>query len=178
MYLLKISRGSPPALALAVAVTTMPAGAQTLTTHRIPAALANEAVVGAVAACTAQGFSITATVIDADAQRIAMLRSDAASVHTFEASWGKAYTALGFAPIYKLESSAELAARLAQFTTRQPPGPLPFQAPTGMIFRGGGLTIKIGDEVIGAIGVGGAPTGEADEACARAGLDKIRDRIR
>jgi uncharacterized protein GlcG (DUF336 family) len=47
-----------------------------------------------------------------------------------------------------------------------------------MIFRAGGLTIKLGDEVIGAIGVGGAPSAEADEACARTGLDKIRDRIR
>jgi uncharacterized protein GlcG (DUF336 family) len=47
-----------------------------------------------------------------------------------------------------------------------------------MIFRAGGLTIKLGDEVIGAIGVGGAPSAEADESCARAGLDKIRDRIR
>lgn len=80
---------------------------------------------------------MTATVIDADAQRIAMLRGDTAGVHTFEASWGKAYTAVGFAPL-----------------------------------------LKLGDEVNGAIGVGGAPSAEADEACARAGLDKVRDRIR
>jgi uncharacterized protein GlcG (DUF336 family) len=161
-----------------IIVMTAAVNAKTLIIHRIPAALANEAVVSAVEACTMQGFAVTATVIDADANRIAMLRSDSASVHTFEASWGKAYTALGFAPIYKLGSSGELAARLAQITARQPPGTLPFQPPPGMIFRAGGLTIKVGDEVIGAIGVGGAPTGEADEACASAGLDKIRDRIR
>ena len=47
-----------------------------------------------------------------------------------------------------------------------------------MILRAGGLTIKLGEEVIGAIGVGGAPSAEADEVCARAGLDKIRNRIR
>jgi uncharacterized protein GlcG (DUF336 family) len=47
-----------------------------------------------------------------------------------------------------------------------------------MIGRAGGLTIKVGDEVIGSIGVGGAPSAEADEACAKAGLDKIRDRVR
>lgn len=147
-------------------------------THRIPAVLALEAVGAAVAACTAQGYGVTATVIDADAQRIAMLRGDTAGVHTFDASWGKAYTAVGFAPIARLDSSGELAARLAQFSARQPPGTLAFQPPEHMIFRAGGLTIKLGDEVIGAIGVGGAPTAEADEACARAGLDKIRDRIR
>ena len=94
------------------------------------------------------------------------------------ASWGKAYTAVGFAPILKLDSGGEVAERVAQFSARQPAGTLPFQPPEGMIFRAGGLTIKLGDEVIGAIGVGGAPTAQADEACARAGLDKIRDRLR
>lgn len=155
-----------------------PAPGQVLITHRIPAALAMEAVEAAVAACTQQGYGVTATVIDADAQRIAVLRGDTAGVHTFEASWGKAYTAVAFAPMLKLDSGGEVAARIAQFTARQPPGTLPFQPPEHMIFRAGGLTIKLGEEVIGAIGVGGAPSAEADEACARAGRDKIRDRIR
>lgn len=154
------------------------AHAQTLTTHRIPAALAVEAVEAAVAACTQQGYGVTATVIDADAERIAVLRGDTAGVHTFEASWGKAYAAVGFAPLAKVDSSGEVAARVAQFSARQPPGTLPFQPPEHMIFRAGGLTIKLGEEVIGAIGVGGAPTAEADETCAQTGLDKIRDRIR
>jgi len=155
--------------------------AQTLVTHRIPAMLAMEAVETAVASCTKQGYGVTATVIDTDAQRIAMLRGDTAGVHTFEASWGKAYTAVGFAPIFKLDSGGEVAERVAQqysATKLGAIGALPFQPPEGMIFRAGGLTIKLGDEVIGAIGVGGAPTAQADEACARAGLDKIRDRLR
>jgi hypothetical protein len=71
---------------------------QVLATHRLPAALALEAVAAAVAACAAQGYGVTATVIDVDAQRIAVLRGDTAGIHTFEASWGKAYTAVGFAP--------------------------------------------------------------------------------
>lgn len=151
--------------------------AQTLVTHRIPAMLAMEAVETAIASCTKQGYGVTATVIDSDAQRIAMLRGDTAGVHTFEASWGKAYTAVGFAPIFKLDSGGEVAERVAQQYSATSAGALPFQPPEGMIFRAGGLTIKLGDEVIGAIGVGGAPTAAADEACARAGLDKIRDRL-
>jgi uncharacterized protein GlcG (DUF336 family) len=151
---------------------------QVLATHRIPAALALEAVDTAVAACAARGYGVTATVIDVDAQRIAVLRGDTAGVHTFEASWGKAYTAVGFAPILKLDSSGKVGAALAQSSAGQPPGTLPFQPPEHMIFRAGGLTIKLGEEVIGAIGVGGAPSAGADEACARAGLDRIRDRIR
>ncbi|HUH85825.1 MAG TPA: heme-binding protein [Stellaceae bacterium] len=151
---------------------------QTLVTHSLPATLAMEAVEAAVAACTRQGFGVTATVIDADAQRIAVLRGGTAGVHTYDAAWGKAYTAVGFAPLVKVDSSGEVARRIAEFAARQPPGTLPFQAPEHMIFRAGGLTIKLGEEVIGAIGVGGSPTAEGDEACARAGLDKIRDRIR
>jgi uncharacterized protein GlcG (DUF336 family) len=152
--------------------------AEVLTTHRIPAALAVEAVTAAVNHCTAQGFAVTATVIDADAQRIAALRGDTAGQHTYDASWGKAYTAVGFAPLYNLDSSAEVGSRIASFLARQPAGTIPFQPPEHMIFRGGGLTIRFGSEVIGAIGVGGAPTGEADEACARAGLDRIKDRLK
>ena len=172
-----IARNLIAATALALGVAA-PVSAQTLVTHRIPAALAAEAVEAAVAACTQQGYGVTATVIDTDAQRIAMLRGDTAGAHTFEASWGKAYTAVGFAPILKQDSSGKVAAGIAQFAARQPPGTLPFQPPEHMIFRAGGLTIMLGEEVIGAIGVGGAPSAEADEACARAGLDKIRDRIR
>src|SRR5579872_7018574 len=114
-----------------------PAHGQTLATHRIPAALALEAVGAAVAACTAQGYGVTATVIDADAQRIAALRGDTAGVHTFEASWGKAYTAVGFAPMLKLDSSGKVAAGLARLSASQPPGTLPFQAPEHMILRAG-----------------------------------------
>ena len=91
---------------------------------------------------------------------------------------GKAYTAVGFAPLFKADSSGEVAERITRLAASQPPDTLPFQPPEHMIFRAGGLTIKLGDEVIGAIGVGGAPNAQADEACARAGLDKIRDRIR
>ncbi len=164
----------------ALAALQLPRGAaaEVLTTHRIPAALANEAVSAAVAACTLKGFGVTATVIDFDAQRIAVLRGDTAGVHTYQASWGKAYTAVGFAPMFKLDNNGELAARLAQFLARQPPGTIPFQTPEGMIFRAGGLTIKYGDEVIGSIGVGGAPSADGDEACAKAGLDQIRDRLK
>jgi uncharacterized protein GlcG (DUF336 family) len=47
-----------------------------------------------------------------------------------------------------------------------------------VMFFGGGVVIKIGDEVVGAIGASGAPGAQLDEACARAGLNKIRDRLK
>ena len=162
----------------AAAIAPHPSQAQTLVTHRLPASLAMQAVEAAVAACTQQGYGVTATVIDADAQRIADLRGDTAGVHTYEAAWGKAYTAVGFAPILHVDSGGEVADRIARFAAGQPSGTLPFQPTQHMIFRAGGLSIQVGDDVIGAIGVGGAPSAQADEACAKAGLDKIRDRIR
>jgi uncharacterized protein GlcG (DUF336 family) len=135
-------RLSKAGIAVVVAATLVGGGlehgyAQILVTHRIPAVLAMEAVEVAVSACGQQGYGVTATVIDADAERIAVLRGDTAGVHTFAASWGKAYTAVGFAPILKLDSGGEVAERVAQFSARQPAGTLPFQPPEGMIFRAG-----------------------------------------
>ena len=47
-----------------------------------------------------------------------------------------------------------------------------------LVLASGGVVIKVGDEVIGAIGVSGAPGGDNDAACAKAGLDKIKDRMK
>ena len=48
----------------------------------------------------------------------------------------------------------------------------------GFLLLGGGVPIKAGDEVIGAVGVGGAPGGHLDEQCAMAGIDKVRDQLK
>jgi uncharacterized protein GlcG (DUF336 family) len=166
-----------PASSLAVVVvllagTARPAAAEPLVTHRIPASLGAQAVTEAVAACAKQGYAVSANIIDVDARRVAMLRGDGAGAHTDDVSWGKAYAAVSYAPIYGFDSSRAAAGR------QQPPDAPPFQPPEHMVLRGGGLTIKFGGEVIGAIGVSGSPGAAHDEACARAGLDKIRDSIR
>ena len=149
-----------------------PTFAETLpATHRLPAALALEAVGEAVATCTNQGYRVTATVINPDGVRLALLHGDGSGLHTIEASYAKAFAAVSFAaPVLNLETSGQLGERFAQ----QPR----FQPPAGMLFRSGGVVIKLGNEVIGAIGVGGAPGANNDEVCARAGIDKIRDRIK
>jgi uncharacterized protein GlcG (DUF336 family) len=145
--------------------------AQTLVTHRIPAALALEAVGEAVATCAKEGYRVTATVINPDGVRIATLHGDGSGLHTIDASYAKAFAAVSFAaPVLNLETSGQLGERF-----QQQPG---FQPPAGMLFRAGGVVIKLADEVIGAIGVGGAPTANNDEVCARAGIAKVRDRIK
>jgi uncharacterized protein GlcG (DUF336 family) len=139
--------------------------AQALQTHRIPAALASEAASEAVAACAKQGYRETAVVIDADGATIAVLRGDGAGVHTLDSAHDKAYTAASF----KRDTLA-LAERKAEIADLMK---LPH-----VLFFGGGVTIKVGDEVVGAIGASGAPGAKLDDNCAHAGLARIQDRLK
>src|SRR5271156_4114475 len=70
--------------------------AQTLPTHRIPAALAMEAASEAVSACAKEGYRETAQVVDADGAIIATLRGDGAGIHSLDSALDKAYTAASF----------------------------------------------------------------------------------
>jgi uncharacterized protein GlcG (DUF336 family) len=145
------------------------AGAETLVTHRIPAALALEAVGEAVAACAKQGYAETAVLVDADGVRQAVLRGDGTGVHSLDSAFSKAYT------------SATLKANTLVVIERTKEDPLMVPSIAklpNMILNGGGVVIELNDEVIGAIGAAGAPGGELDEACAKAGLDKILSRLK
>ncbi len=142
------------------------AAAQTLPTHRVPAALAAEAASEAVAACAKDGYRETASVVDADGAAIATLRGDGAGIHSLDSALYKAYTAVSFkADTLALSARAKEDALVAL-------SKLPH-----VMFLGGGVVIKLGDEIIGAIGAAGAPGAQLDDACARAGLDKIKDRL-
>src|SRR5665811_1156216 len=70
--------------------------ADTLQTHRIPAALAMEAASETVAACARQGYRETAAVLDADGATIVTLRGDGAGIHTLDSAHDKAYTSVSF----------------------------------------------------------------------------------
>ena len=167
---MNVRRGLLTAATLgSIAVATASAFAQgLLSTHRVSAQLALEAVGAAVAQCASQGYFETAVVVDASGARQAMLRGDNAGVHTIDSATSKAYTSASFkAP------SAAVAERLLANPQGAQLGHLP-----GVLLLGGGLPIKIGDEVVGGIGAAGAPGGDKDEACAKAGLDKIADRLK
>jgi uncharacterized protein GlcG (DUF336 family) len=150
-------------LIAAGALTPLRAPAQTTPTHRIPAALAMEAANAVVASCAAQGYHETAVVLDADGVTIAVLRGDGTGAHTLHSAHDKAYTAASFKnDTLALSQRAEIA----------PLAKLPH-----VMFFGGGVVVKMGDEVVGAIGAAGAPGGKLDDACAHAGLTKIQDRL-
>ena len=136
--------------------------------HCIPAALAFEAASETVAACAKQGYRETAVVLDADGAIIAVLRGDGAGIHTIDSAHDKAYTAGSF----KSDTLA-LAERAKGEDSIAPLAKLPH-----VMFFGGGVVIKLSDEVIGSIGAAGAPGAKLDDGCAHAGLDKIRDRLK
>ena len=137
-------------------------------THRIPAALAVEAVAAAVAHCADQGYAETAVLVDADGVTQAVLRGDRAGSHTLDSAHDKAYTAATFkTDTLALAERAKTAPAFAALFTQLP----------HLILFGGGIVIKHGDEVIGAIGAAGAPGANLDAACASAGLDKITARL-
>jgi uncharacterized protein GlcG (DUF336 family) len=142
--------------------------AEALVTHRIPAALAAEAVTEAVASCAKQGYRETAIMLDTDGAIIAALRGDGAGIHTLDSAHDKAYTAVSF----KTDTLA-LADRAKGEGSIATLAKLPH-----VMFFGGGAVIKLGDEIIGAIGAAGAPGAKLDDACAHAGISKISDRLK
>jgi uncharacterized protein GlcG (DUF336 family) len=142
--------------------------ADTLPTHRIPAVLAAEAASEAVAACAKQGYHETAVVLDADGAIIAVLRGDGAGIHTIDSAHDKAYTSVSF----KTDTLA-LAERAKGEDSIAPLAKLPH-----VLFFGGGVAIKQGEEVVGSIGAAGAPGAKLDDSCAHAGLDKIREQLK
>jgi uncharacterized protein GlcG (DUF336 family) len=137
-------------------------------THKgLPLELAVEAARAAIAACKAQGYNVTVTVADRGGTPIVVLVGDGARYVTREVTRRRAYTAA----LWKIST--------AEFTKRYP-------TPTGfnpvvfdpqLVAGQGGVPINVGDDTIGAIAAAGAPGGDKDEACAIAGLDKIKDRL-
>lgn len=148
------------------------AHAQAIRSERtISLALANEAALAAVADCAAKGYTVTAAVVDRAAHLKAVARGDNAGPHTLDTSRRKAFTSAS------LRANTTALLELSQ----KNPGAANLGQIDGFLLLGGGLPIRVGDsrtgEVIGGIGVGGAPGGHLDDACAQAGIDKIKDRL-
>jgi uncharacterized protein GlcG (DUF336 family) len=144
-----------------------PASAQLLSHKDLSMATALTIATTAIETCKGQGYRVSATVVGRNGEVIAQLRGDDTGPHTTENSFKKAYTARTF----RIPSG--------EFVQRVKDNPT-----TGAVFltnivaAQGALPIKIGDEVIGAAGVSGAPGGEKDEACVKAGLDKVADQLK
>jgi uncharacterized protein GlcG (DUF336 family) len=131
--------------------------------------LANQIAAATVAACQANGYAVTAAVVDRAGGLRALHRADNAGPHTLEASsQAKAYTSA---------SAKNTTLAMMEGAQKNPAAANLVHIP-GFLLLGGGVPIKVGNEVIGAVGVGGAPGGHLDEQCAVAALDKVKDLLK
>ena len=163
------------ALLASAAFAASDAHAQGLvTTQKLSAALANELVGDAVAECIKKNYTVTAIVVDLDGVRQAVLRGDGAPIHTLDNAFYKAYSSASLTLSRKEDSTGAVAERMAKNApTTVPQTPLP-----NVTYARGGVAIMAGGNIIGGIGVSGAPGGQFDEECARAALSKIADRMK
>jgi uncharacterized protein GlcG (DUF336 family) len=157
------------ALIVTGVICTVPAlsRAELLLQKNLSAAAALNIINAAYESCLAQGYHVSVHVVGREGQVLAALRGDGASPHTYENSYRKAYTARTFR-----KSSGEFSQQVKD----NPNAPQVHLA--NVIAAQGALPIKVGDEVIGAVGVSGAPGGEKDEACSKAGIDKIAGELK
>ena len=130
----------------------------------LPLSLAIKAASAAADKCMQDGHRVSVAVVDRAGLLRAFVRTDGAGPHTVESSQKKAYTSASMRG--PTGNVAELIAKTPAVQGLQ-------QMNDKILFLAGGLSIEIAGEVVGGIGVGGAPGGHLDAACAQAGLDSI-----
>jgi uncharacterized protein GlcG (DUF336 family) len=162
--------------ALLLAATSSLAVAEQAAPARAPEmALALEAAQIAISTCLADNVKAAASIVDSAGLQKVFLAADGASRGAIESSTKKAFTANALKAatadvLEKMKTDQALAAKV--------------NADTALFVRPGGLPLMVGNDVIGAIGVGGAstlngvPGGERDAACAKAGIEKIKARLK
>jgi uncharacterized protein GlcG (DUF336 family) len=162
----RICRFAFSGLALA-AISAAPASAALIMHRDLSLSVAKTIAEAAVAACAAKTYAVSAVVVDRDGETIVEMRGDDAAPHTMENARRKAYTAMTFR-----QPTAEYAKKL------QDPNSVAHQQVTlpNVIAIPGGQPIKIGNEVVGGVGVSGSPG--VDDDCVNAGLDKVKDELK
>ena len=157
------------AITLSLALIGTAANAQAVRTEKnMSLELANQIAARSVAACAADGYNVTATVVDRAGTVRAVQRADNAGPHTLEASRLKAFTA----------ASAKNSTLALMEGAQKNPGAANLTHIPGYLLLGGGLPVKAGDEVIGAVGIGGAPGGHLDDKCAQAALEQVQNLLK
>jgi uncharacterized protein GlcG (DUF336 family) len=153
-------------LALTTTLSTAVAAQGLVTQKNILLAMAPTIAQAAVAQCESMGFKVSVTVVDRAGLPIVMLRADGAGLHTPEGAERKAYTARTFS-----QPSADFVKRLTER-----PETVGSRQYTRVLALAGGLPIKAGSEVVGAVGVSGSPG--KDDVGPQAGIDKVADQLK
>jgi len=152
------------ALASGSAVAAEPA---TISLKALTPETALKAAQAALAKCRADGFQVAVAVVDRSGLAQVMLRDRYAGAHTPETATNKAWTAVSF------RTNTTDLIRITQ----------PGQPSSGIrnlprvVAVGGGVMIEAGGSIVAGIGVSGAPGGDADDVCARAGIKAVADSL-
>jgi uncharacterized protein GlcG (DUF336 family) len=152
-----------------VALMAAPVHAEeaTVTYKSLSPDVALEAVQAALKQCRADGFQVAVAVVDRFGEPQVLIRDRFAGLPASRIATDKAWTALGFrastSDLAKSVESGQISSRLASLPR--------------ITMTAGGLMIEAGGTLLGAIGVSGAPGGDKDEACAKAGIAAIRDKL-
>ncbi len=151
--------------ALALAGATAMAQQATFQVRSLTPEAALKAARAALAACARNDHQVAVAVTDRAGHPLVMLRDRHAGPHTPQTATSKATTALHF----KLDTTSLARA------TRPGEAVAGIRHLPGVVAVGGGWPIEAGGSLVGAIGVSGAPGGDADDVCAKAGIAEIRD---
>ena len=154
-------------LMLTFATATACAQGATYTVRSLTPETALKATLVALEDCRKRGYQVAVAVVDRAGVAQTMLRDRFAGPHTVSTAINKGYTAISFRTdtleLEKLTRSGMPSAGIREIPN--------------VVAVGGGVLIQAAGTTVGAIGVSGAPGGDADEACARAGIAAIRDDI-
>ena len=149
-----------------LAMSTSPTSAQLLERKDLSLRLALTIAEGALQDCKARGYDTSVVVVDRGGDTLVALRGDNSGPHTMENARRKAYTARTF----KM-TTEEFAKKMEAEPVRRQQATLP-----GVIGIPGGVPLKVGQDVIGGVGLSGSPG--IDEPCVRAGIDKVADQLK
>ena len=139
-----------------------PASAQLINSKSLSASMALTMAQTAIDTCRTNGYAVSVTVVGRNGEVLVQVRGDGTGPHTMENSMRKAYTSRTFRI-----PSGDMVQRLKDNPQ------LGLIHLSNVIANQGALPIKVGEDTIGAAGASGAPGGEKDEACIKAGIDKI-----
>lgn len=149
---------------IGVAATPLAAQDATFTIRQLTPETALKLARATLDACRKEGFQVAVAVADRAGVTQVMLRDRFAGPHTVDVAINKAWTAVSFR-----QDTLSFAKATAE---PQHSGPRNFAR---VVAVGGGVPVESAGNILGAVGVSGAPGGEADDRCARAGLEAIKD---
>jgi uncharacterized protein GlcG (DUF336 family) len=151
---------------ICAALVAATANAELIARKDLSYAIAKTVAENALADCKAKGYAVSVVVVDRGGDTVVALRADDASPHTMENARRKAYTARTF----KM-TTEEFVKAMATNPVRREQTTLP-----NVIAIPGGVPVKVGNDVIGGVGLSGSPG--KDEECVMAGMDKVKDQLR